>query len=136
MDDRLLKRVCADMLNKNGSQWEGMVPVPRDDMIQKMRDPENLVDFLSLFYDAIDARHAACIGKISDCDKCAPSGDLCPRAYLKSLYHPEKYRIILKLKETPAHTVRQILPGEFTKDQAQKIIDAYNSPDYTMEEIK
>jgi len=150
MEDNLIRRILYEIDNANGKMHDGITPPSPEEMREKMRDPENLLEFLALFGKAIDVNTPAhcCTGnRIPDCLKCetvtcgGEAHNSCIRnrlVYIVRNYTKQparKYRILKVTSDDRCIKHTCTLPGEFEQKQAEDIVKAYNSKEYRIEAV-
>ena len=139
MDNRLLRGIFYEMEKESGEKFDGSYCMTRVEVVEEMRDTKNLLDFLKLFGKVIEietrgyycGRESAILCK--DCTGiCNIESDNCIRRVLKSItknYCIAKYCIICSIN-LGCTTTRHAIPGKFTKEEATRILDAYNKSEY------
>lgn len=137
MNETVLKRICYEILGLKNKDWEEFIAIDKTRIQEQMKDPDNVLEFLKLFGEAIGIT-SNCSQSIccEDCKKYTCHHSDCIRAAIRGIManykkEPTKYQIVIT---TNPH--RTILPGRFTKEQAEQILKAYDSDEYTMEEVK
>jgi len=139
MDNRLLRGIFYEMEKESGKKFDGE-DMTRSEVVEEMRDTKNLLYFLKLFGRVIEietrdyycGRESAILCR--DCnDICNIEYDNCICRILNSItkdYNIAKCRIVCSIK-LGCTTTKHILPGKFTKEEASRILDAYNKSEDT-----
>lgn len=130
MNEQLLKRIFSKMADEFSFNH-----VSVSEMQEQMRDPENILEFLLLFGKAINISTSGCASAKITCDGCkryTGHHSDCIKDAIFAITHYYSQ----KSTEWRITTSKMILPGKFSKEQAEQIIKAYNSDEYKMEEVK
>jgi len=147
MDLELIGVIFNETNLANYVERDEIIPQHVEQMREQMKDPENLLEFLSLFGKAIGIKPVIgdCDADAGYCKQCEKIVGVnrgeCIRHNIRKIienYKPQKakkWRVVKTVSDERCIKHTCILPGEFSKQQAEDIVKAYNSKEYKIEEV-